>query len=124
MPTAGNGAISLTWNILSVTLTNPGAQTSTAGETVTPLALSATDSQSLALTYAAAGLPAGINVNTITGVISGAAMGPGSYTATVSATDTAGATASQTFIWTVNSQPAPGCAWGSDGGWSVMVRRR
>jgi VCBS repeat-containing protein len=67
------------------------------------------------LTYSAAGLPAGLTINVATGVISGtigrsaSQANGGAYDVTVTATDGAGASASQTFRWSVNN-PAPTAA--------------
>ncbi len=62
------------------------------------------------LTFSALGLPLGLAINPVTGVISGTidrgASQGGPYTVVVTATDSAGAAVSQTFTWTVNN-PAP-----------------
>jgi large repetitive protein len=64
------------------------------------------------LTYSATGLPAGLSINTTTGVISGtidrsaSQIGGGVYSITVTATDSGGLSASQKFTWTVTN-PAP-----------------
>ena len=51
------------------------------------------------VSYIATGLPPGLSMNSA-GVISGAATAKGTYTVTVTASDTAGATGSATFVWT------------------------
>ena len=85
-----------------MTLTSPGDQANTVGDTVT-LAIQATDSGSGTLVYAASGLPAGLGINTSTGVISGTiTASAGSYTTTVTAGDGT-ATATQSFNWTVSA---------------------
>jgi len=90
----------------TVTVTNPGTQTSTVG-TAASLQISASDSASgQTLTYAATGLPAGLSINSSSGLISGTPTTAATNTATVTATDTTGATNSATFSWTVN--PAGG----------------
>ncbi len=87
----------------TITLANPGAQSTVAG-TATSLQLKATDSSpTAALTYSAAGLPAGLSINSLTGLISGTPTTVGALAVTVTATDATGASASATFAWTVTS---------------------
>ena len=90
----------------TVTVTNPGAQTSTVG-TAASLQIQASDSASgQTLTYSATGLPAGLSVNSSTGLISGTPTTAGTSTVTVTAKDATGASGSASFSWTVN--PAGG----------------
>jgi hypothetical protein len=90
----------------TVTVTNPGAQTSKVG-TAASLQIQASDSASgQTLAYSATGLPAGLSVNSSTGLISGTPTTAGTPTVTVTATDTTGAAGSASFSWTVN--PAGG----------------
>jgi hypothetical protein len=91
-----------------VTVTNPGNQTSTVGTAVS-LQIQASDSASgQTLTYSASGLPAGLSINSSSGLISGTPTTSGSYSVTVSARDTTGASGSTSFTWKVNSQgPQP-----------------
>jgi acetylxylan esterase len=86
-----------------VSVTNPGSQTSTAG-TAASLQIHATDSAAgQTLKYSASGLPAGLSINSSTGLISGTPTANGSSTVTVTATDGTGASGSATFSWTVGS---------------------
>jgi len=86
----------------TVTVTNPGSQTSTVGSAAS-LQISASDSASgQTLTYAATGLPAGLSISSATGLISGTPTTAGTSSVTVTATDTTGAHGSTTFTWTVN----------------------
>ncbi|GAA4602803.1 hypothetical protein GCM10023195_08900 [Actinoallomurus liliacearum] len=86
----------------TVTVTNPGNQTSTVGTAVT-LQIQATDSASgQTLTYSATGLPAGLSINSSTGLISGTPTTAGTSNVTVSAKDSTGASGSASFTWTVN----------------------
>ena len=86
------------WNLPSggatgntVTVGNPGNQTSTVG-TAASLQVGATDSASgQTLTYSATGLPAGLSINSSTGLISGTPTTAGTSSVTVTATDTTGA---------------------------------
>jgi serine protease len=89
-------------NANTVTVTNPGAQTGTAG-TATSLQIQATDSGSgTTLTYSAAGLPAGLGINSGSGLISGTPTNPATSSVTVTATDNTGAHGSASFSWTIN----------------------
>ncbi|MCP2338920.1 putative Ig domain-containing protein [Actinomadura rupiterrae] len=86
----------------TVTVTNPGNQTSTVGTAVS-LQVHATDSApGQTLTYSATGLPAGLSINSGTGLISGTPTTAGTSNVTVTAKDTTNATGSATFTWTVN----------------------
>ena len=92
----------------TVTVTNPGSQTGTVG-TAASLQISASDSASgQTLTYSATGLPAGLSINSSTGLISGTPTTAGSNSVTVTAKDTTGATGSASFTWTINSATS-GC---------------
>ena len=93
----------------TVTVTNPGNQTGTAG-TAASLQIKATDSASgQTLTYSATGLPAGLSINSSTGLISGTPTTAGSSSVTVTAKDTTGASGSASFTWTVSSTTGTGC---------------
>jgi len=103
IPASGGGTTGNT-----VTVTNPGNQTGTVG-TAASLQLQATDSASgQALSYTASGLPAGLSVNSATGLISGTPTTAGTSTVTVTATDGTGASGSATFSWTVSSSGGGG----------------
>src|SRR5215472_12333172 len=87
----------------TVTVTNPGSQTCTAG-TACSLQIQATDSApGQTLTYSATGLPAGLSVNSSTGLISGTPTAAGTSTVTAIATDATGASGSAAFSWTIKS---------------------
>jgi hypothetical protein len=95
-------SVNLNGSANTVTVTNPGAQTGTVG-TATSLPIRASDSAAgQTLNYRATGLPAGLSINTSTGVISGTPTASGSSAVTVTATDTTGASGSASFTWTVN----------------------
>ncbi|GAA0343108.1 putative Ig domain-containing protein [Actinoallomurus spadix] len=87
----------------TVTVTSPGNQTSTVGTAVS-LQIHATDSASgQTLTYSATGLPAGLSINSATGLISGTPTAAGTSNVTVTAKDSTGAAGSASFTWTVNT---------------------
>jgi Putative Ig domain len=93
----------------TVTVTNPGNQTGTVG-TATSLQIHATDSASgQTLTYSATGLPAGLSINSSTGLISGTPTTANTYNVTVKATDTTGANGSASFTWTISTSGGGGC---------------
>jgi subtilase family serine protease len=101
--TSGGGGGSNT-----VTVTNPGSQTGTVG-TAASLQISASDSASgQTLTYSASGLPAGLSINSSTGLISGTPTTAGTSSVTVTATDTTGASGSASFTWAVSSSGGGG----------------
>ena len=87
----------------TVTVTNPGSQTSTVGTAVS-LQIHATDSASgQTLTYSATGLPAGLSINSSTGLISGTPTTAATSSVTVTAKDTTNASGSASFTWTISS---------------------
>src|SRR5579862_8773520 len=87
----------------TVTVANPGSETWTVGTAVS-LQINATDSASgQTLTYSASGLPAGLSINSSSGLISGTPTTAGTGSATVTVKDGTGATGSATFSWTVGS---------------------
>ncbi|MFD4656310.1 putative Ig domain-containing protein [Kitasatospora sp. NPDC058444] len=84
----------------TVTVTNPGNQSGTVG-TAAGLQINATDSATgQTLSYSATGLPAGLSINSSTGLISGTPTAAGTSSVTVTATDTTGAAGNTTFAWT------------------------
>ncbi|WP_030437591.1 cellulose binding domain-containing protein [Actinoplanes subtropicus] len=97
-PTTGN----------TVTVTNPGDQTGTVGTAIGGLQVHATDSAAgPTLTYTAAGLPAGLSIDPATGLISGTPSSAGTFSATVTATDSTGAAGSAAFKWTIGGGSTP-----------------
>lgn len=90
----------------SVTVTNPGSQSTTTGSSVS-LQLSASGGTS-PYAWTATGLPAGLSISS-SGLISGTASTAGSYSVTATARDATGATGSATFSWTIGSSGG-GCS--------------
>jgi hypothetical protein len=92
----------------TVTVTSPGNQTGTVG-TAASLQIHATDSASgQTLTYSATGLPAGLSINSATGLISGTPTTAATYSVAVTARDTTGATGSAAFTWTISTSGGGG----------------
>jgi serine protease len=88
----------------TVTVTNPGNQTGAVGTAVN-LQIQASDSASgQTLTYSATGLPAGLSINSSSGLITGTPTTAVTASVTVTATDTTGASGGASFSWTI---PAP-----------------
>ncbi|RPE43531.1 putative Ig domain-containing protein [Streptomyces sp. Ag109_O5-1] len=92
----------------TVTVTNPGSQSTVTGSSVS-LQISATDSAGATLTYSASGLPTGLSISSSTGLISGTASTAGTYSTTVTATDSTGASGSASFTWTVSTSGGGTC---------------
>jgi len=92
--------------VYSVTVTNPGAQTSAVGRPV-GLPIHATDSGGAPLAYTASGLPVGLTMKAANGVISGTPTAPGTFTVTVSAADQFTNSGRTTFSWTVVKPVGP-----------------
>jgi len=107
------GSATFTWTVGStapntVTVTNPGTQAGTVAAAAS-LQIKAADSASgQTLSYTASGLPGGLSISPSTGLISGTPTTAATYTVTVTAADTTGASGSATFTWTVNPAAA-GC---------------
>jgi hypothetical protein len=87
----------------TVTVTGPGSQTGTIGTAVS-LQIHASDSAAgQTLSYSATGLPAGLSINSSTGLITGTPTTAASYSTTVTVKDTTGASGSASFGWTIRS---------------------
>lgn len=101
---ASGASASASWSVTvksdTVTLATPAAASGKVGAAFSDH-LTATSSSSLALTYAATPLPAGVALSSTTGVLSGTPTTAGSTTVRVTVTDTSGATASTSFVITV-----------------------
>jgi hypothetical protein len=96
------------WTIQNnITVTNPGVQSTIVGTAIAPLQIVATDNAGVAATlaYAATGLPAGLSLDTATGIISGTPTAVGPATVTVTASDGTGSPAGgATFAWKVTNE--------------------
>ncbi|BCJ42480.1 hypothetical protein GCM10010168_07780 [Actinoplanes ianthinogenes] len=100
------GFTTFTWSVAAAALavTNPGTRQATTGQPAT-LTLAATGGTS-PYTWAATGLPAGLTLNATSGVVSGTPTTAGTSSVTVTATDSAGRTATATFSWVTAVPPA------------------
>jgi serine protease len=86
----------------TVTVTNPGNQSTAAGTAVS-LQINGSDSASgQTLTYTATGLPAGLSISS-SGRITGTPTTSGTSSVSVTAKDSTGASGSTSFSWTVGS---------------------
>ena len=124
--TAGDGTYSasqtITWTVnpYPVTLNSPGDQTNYDGDAVN-LTLSTSDATSGTLAFTTSGLPAGLSIDSSTGLISGTISGSADLSSTYSTTITASDgtySASQTVTWAVNNPVTmtyPGAQTTSDG---------
>lgn len=78
--------------------------THTAGKTVS-LAMSATDPEGDAVTFSATGLPPGLSINAVSGLVSGRPTTTGAFNVTVRAVDPQGAASTLALVWTIVPTP-------------------
>jgi subtilase family serine protease len=102
----GNSLCALRAPVYTVSVAGPGNQMSLTGHAVS-LAIHGTDSGNAALTYSAAGLPAGLSINPATGVVSGTPTRQQTATVTVRAGDALANAGSTSFAWTVVAPGSP-----------------
>src|ERR1700735_3669672 len=91
----------------TVTVTNPGSQSWIVGQAASLQIAATTNTSDTTPPYAATGLPAGVTINSSTGLISGAPTTMQSYTTTVTATNAYGNANTQAFAC-VTSVPGLG----------------
>ncbi|MHB1423596.1 MAG: beta strand repeat-containing protein [Gemmataceae bacterium] len=103
--------VTFNWNVTdttALTMTVPSTQVNVGSDSAN-LQVTASDPDGDALSYSATNLPDGLNIDPVTGIISGSlaedAPSTTPYQVTVTATDGNGQSVSQTFSWLVNSPP-------------------
>ncbi|HXR71808.1 putative Ig domain-containing protein, partial [Actinocrinis sp.] len=101
----------------TVSVTNPGSQSSTVGTAVS-LQISGSDSGGASLTYSASGLPAGLSISS-SGLISGTPTTATTYSVTVTAKDSTGASGSASFSWAVSTSGGTGGNAVANGGFET-----
>jgi subtilase family serine protease len=69
------------------------------------LRVSATDATGAGVRFAGRGLPAGLSLNSSTGLISGRTRAAGTSEVTIDAVDAAGALQGTSFVWTIDGRP-------------------
>ncbi len=100
----GSVSQSFTWNVSTLSVTNPGTQNGAVGDSVALPIESGGLPSGDSWTYAATGLPSGLSINTSSGQIGGTITGSANaYSVSVTASDGEGASASQSFTWNVST---------------------
>jgi len=85
-------------------LTNPGHQSSTVGDSIS-LTMEASDGNNDVLAFTSSGLPSGLSMDSVSGLISGILEAEGGFDVTVSVEDGRGGSDSESFTWTVDPLP-------------------
>jgi hypothetical protein len=100
----GSVSQNFTWNVSTLSVTNPGAQRGAVGDNVALPIQSGGLPSGDSWTYAATGLPSGLSIDPSSGQIGGTITGSAStYSVSVTASDGQGASASQSFTWKVST---------------------
>jgi hypothetical protein len=101
----GTASTSFSWTVSGTSnsapvVTNPGEQKGVRGQSAS-LQIQATDVDGDPLSYSATGLPAGLAIDSGTGLISGVYSSNGNTTTTVTVSDGKGGVGSVSFVWSV-----------------------
>ncbi|WP_442935214.1 putative Ig domain-containing protein [Micromonospora sp. CPCC 206061] len=105
------GRASYSWTVMpGLAVSNPGNQTSAFGSPISPVNHTASGGTA-PYSWSASGLPAGLSINSSTGAISGTPTAAGTYSVTVTVTDSSSPTRTgrALYSWTVSPAPIPGC---------------
>ncbi|MFE0188027.1 alkaline phosphatase family protein [Streptomyces sp. NPDC058989] len=123
LPALGNAAdrsaITDVWEMPKLDIADPGSQSGAVGAEAS-LQLKAT-SGTAPYTWSATGLPAGLSIDSSSGLISGTPTSAGTSKVTVTAKDSAGVSGSVVFPWTTSADGSAVFAddFESDLGWTV-----
>ncbi|MFF4185079.1 M4 family metallopeptidase [Streptomyces sp. NPDC001691] len=104
----------------SPSVTNPGNQNGTVGTAVS-LQIQASDPGGKTLTYSATGLPAGLTINSSTGLVTGTPTTAGTSSVTVTAKNPDNATGTASFTWTITGGGNPPGGCGNLPAWSAST---
>ncbi len=105
--TKASASQSFTWNVSTLSVTNPGTQINGVGDVVSVQVVDSGLPSGDTWSYSANGLPSGLSINTSTGLITGTITGSAStYSSSVTAKDGEGASVTQAFTWKVYYRPA------------------
>ena len=100
----GSASQSFTWNVSTLSVTNPGTYNGAVGESASLQIQASGLPSGDNWFYSASGLPSGLSINTRSGLISGKiSAAPGAYAVSVTAGDGQGASALQNFTWNVGA---------------------
>ncbi|GGS43774.1 S8 family serine peptidase [Actinokineospora fastidiosa] len=105
-----------------VEVVNPGNQSGKVGVAVSLQVKATASTPEATLSHAASGLPAGLSVNSASGLISGTPTAAGTSNVTVTVTDSAGKRGTAQFTWTVTAANGGGTVTVADPGYQLDFR--
>jgi hypothetical protein len=102
--TKASASQSFTWNVSTLSETNPGTQNNAVGDVVSLQPQDSGLPTGDSWHYSATGLPSGLSISPTSGLITGTITGSAhTYAASVTASDGEGASVSQSFTWNVSA---------------------